>query len=151
MTKIQARIILEILGRPKEYVLSSLSALLDRLSKEKGVLILDKTIHNPIEVKEAKNLFTSFAELTLELEDITTYFGIMFAYMPSNIETIYPEKIVLGNAEFNEVSHRLAQRLHDYEAITKRAIMEKNIAESKLKEFTPEIPEKPKKAKKKRK
>jgi len=134
MVKIQARMILEILGRPKDYMLSALSQLIERLSKENGILILEKKVHEPVHVKDSKDLYTTFVELTLQIDTITQYFGILFAYMPSNIEVIFPESLTLNNCEFNELSIRLAQRLHDYDTITKKCLMEKTIAENKLKE-----------------
>jgi len=134
MAKIQARIILEILGRPKEHVLSALNSLIERLGRENGVLILEKTVHEPVELKDSKDLYTTFSELTLQIDSIIQYFGVLFAYMPANIEVIYPENITLNNADFNDLSMRLAQRLHDYDAIAKSMIMEKTILENKLKE-----------------
>lgn len=139
MGKIQARFILEILGRPKEHVETALSSLIEKISTEKGVLILEKTLHDAIPVKDSKDLFTSFAELTIEVDNLMVYFGIMFAYMPSNTEIIYPESMTLNNFDLNELSHRLIQRLHDYDAIAKRMIMEKNILEAKLKEVAPHL------------
>lgn len=132
MDKLQANIILEILGRPPEHIKQSLSALTDRLNTEKGIKIVDKIIHEPIQVKDSKDLFTTFAELTLELDSLDNYFGLLFSYMPSNIELIHPEKMSLTNLDLNELANRIAQRLHDYDAITKKAIVEKEILMQKL-------------------
>lgn len=139
MDKIQVNIILEILGRPVENVQLGLSALIDKLGKEKGIKILEQTSHAPVPVKESKDLFTSFAELMLELDSLDNYFGLMFSYMPSNIELIHPEKISLRNDDLNSLGNRLLLRLHDYDSIAKKMIFERDIAIGKLKEHAPHL------------
>ena len=134
MDKLQANLILEILGRPKEHILEALNQLVARLSNEQGIKVIEKTIHNPIEVENSKDLFTTFAEILVELESIDNYLGIMFGYMPSNIELINPEKITLTNKNFNELAHKIISRLHDYDAITKKALIENEILAKKMQE-----------------
>jgi hypothetical protein len=137
MEKLQAIIILEILGKPKENVSSALQALVAKLGNEQGVKIIDQIIHPVVKVKESKELFTSFAEITLELDSLDNYFGILFAYMPSNIELVSPERISLENNELNILANKLAARLHDYDAIAKRMIAERNILVQKMQEVAP--------------
>ncbi len=137
--KVQAVMILEILGRPKEHLQKALQSLVQRIVSEKGVLIIEQTLHEPVKVKESKDLFTSFAELTLEVDSLSLYFGVMFAYMPANIELIAPEKFTLTNAELTQLGNKIIQRLHDYDAITKKVIYERDIFASKLKEIAPHL------------
>jgi len=139
MEKIEARVILEILGRPKEHILKALGDLVVKLSSEKGIRVLEQTIHEAVEVKDSKDLFTSFAEILLEFEGFSTYFGFMFAYMPANIEIISPEKVTLKSEEFNTLGNRLIQRLHDYDAIVKKAIYERNTLMERLKQAAPHL------------
>ena len=163
MEVIKARMILEVLGRPKENVESAIKALIDKISAEKGIKIEGQTIHEIIPVKDAKNLFTTFAELSVEFASLPDYFNIMFAYMPSNIEIISPSEMKLKNADMNFIGNRLIQRLHDYDAIVKKTLMDKEIYARKLYEVAPhlfkkpeqqsiknDVQEKPKKAKKKK-
>ncbi len=139
MAKFQANMILEILGRPQEHVKEALNALVTKLGSENGIKLLEKTHHEPIPVENSKDLFTAFAELTLELESLNNYFGIMFAYMPAHIELVQPEKITLGNIDLNELGNKLIQRLHDYDAITKKALVENEILVKKLQEIAPNL------------
>jgi len=134
MEKIQARIIIEILGRPPEHIKEGISTLVSKLGLEKGVRIVEKTIHEPIEVKDAKNIYTTFAEVLLEIDSVEILFGIIFGYMPSHIEVIEPEEIKLKNIHFNEIGNRIVQRLHDYDAILKKVLIEKEIVEKELRE-----------------
>lgn len=63
----------------------------------------------------------------------------MFAYMPANIEIISPEKVTLKSEEFNTLGNRLIQRLHDYDAIVKKAIYERNTLMERLKQAAPHL------------
>ena len=134
---LQVNIVIEILGRPKENIINAMDLLIDRLSKEKGIKILNKKIHDPIPV-ENSNLYTSFTEISLELEGISNFFGVLFAYMPSHIEIVSPENISLSNTFLNEIGNVLVQRLHNYDAITKKVVYEKQMILEKIKEKTKE-------------
>ncbi|MDO8508447.1 MAG: hypothetical protein Q7S27_02060 [Nanoarchaeota archaeon] len=139
MEKIRVNMILEILGRPVEHVKESLLALLSKLQSDAGVKIVNKHIHDPIPVENSKDLFTSFVELELELESWDVYFGVMFAYMPSNIEIVHPQKLPFSNIDFNTLASKLITRLHEYDAITKKALMENEILIGKLQEVAPHL------------
>ncbi len=137
--EIQANLILEILGRPPERISEALNALVEKLGSEKGVKILEKTFHEPIQVEGSTNLFTSFAEVTAEFKEIGNLLGILFAYMPSHVEVIKPEKLSFSNAELNDIANKLIQRLHGYDAIAKTMLNEKEFILQKLKEAAPEV------------
>jgi len=139
MEKLQVHIVLEILGRPPENVKEALNTIVVRLGSEKGVKVLEKKYHDPVAVEGAKDLYTAFAEVSLELDSLDNYFGIMFAYMPSNIELVHPEEIVLTNHDLNQLAGKLTQRLHDYDAITKKMIFERDIVAQKLKQVAPHL------------
>ncbi|MEK6850435.1 MAG: hypothetical protein AABX85_02590 [Nanoarchaeota archaeon] len=139
MEKIQANMVLEILGRPKENVSIALGTILDSLSKEKGTAIKEKILHEPIPVEGSKDLFTAFTELAVEFDSLSDYYQIMFAYMPSNVEIVYPEKIIVKNDELTSIGNKLIQRLHDYDAVVKNTLMEKEILVKKLYEIAPHL------------
>lgn len=160
MEKITASLILEILGRPKENVVAALEKVVDKLSSEKGVKIISKTLHEPRPV-EKSDLFTSFAEIDVELDSMMTYLTVIFGHMPSNIQITSPEKMTLKNIELNEIGASLTQRLHQYDALAKSVVAERNMYAQKLKDVAPHLfkkedslppeknPQKPKKSKKK--
>ncbi len=132
MEKLQVSMILEILGRPKEHLTASLNELIERLGKEEGVKVKESTVHDPVSVKDSESLFTTFSEIFLELDSIESYFEIMFRYMPSHIELINPEEISLQNSDLNQLASKLMLRLHDYDALAKKALMENDILLKRL-------------------
>lgn len=137
MEKISATLVLEILGRPAEHIKQALSGLVDKLGSEKGIKVTEKTLHEPVEIAESKDLFTTFAEVSVEFDSLENYFGIIFVYMPAHVEIISPTNFTITNAELNELGNKILARLHDYDAITKKILYEKNFILGKLKEVAP--------------
>lgn len=158
MGEIRAHLVIEILGRPKEHLAEALTTLVTRLGAEKGVKIVNKELHEPIPAQDSKDLFTTFAEIEVEFDSVENYFGIIFGYMPAHIEIVKPEKISLQNTHLNELGNNLLQRLHNYDAITKKSIVEREFILNELKKEAPEAfkrlttkeEQKPKKKKKSR-
>lgn len=139
MDKLQASLILEVLGRPKEYIAESLNTLVVKMGSEKGVKIVSKQYHEPAPVKDTKDLFTTFAEVNVELDSLIHYFGIIFSYFPSHIEMISPENFELSNYELNELGNALVQRLHNYDSVVKQTLAERDILKNKLREVAPHL------------
>lgn len=139
MKNIQIRAILEILGRPPEHIVEGLKMLIDKMKQEKGVKVQHFNIHEPKKLKESEELYTTFADIELEVDSIHTIFSLVFSYMPANIEIIYPEKVELTNVDVNHAMNQLAQRLHNYDAITKRVLQERDGVLAKLREVAPNL------------
>ncbi len=120
----QARLILEIIGRPASNITAALEGISQRLSKEKGVKLLEKKIHPPVEVKDVKDLYTTFAELLIECDTLSTLFAVIFAYMPANIEIIKPDEINLRNSDITGMTNKIVQRIHYYDAVARRLMVD---------------------------
>ena len=101
--RIRAVLILEIMGKPAEHIKKTLSELVDKLGKERGVTIIKKDIREPKrieprdkegkEIKIQQDIFTTFSEVEIEVGDLTDLAMIGFNYMPSHIEIISPSDI----------------------------------------------------------
>lgn len=143
MDKIKADLVFEILGRPAEHIKTALSSLIEKLGTEKGVKVIEKKIHEPTEVKESKDLYTTFSEVSVEFDSIENLFGITFVYMPAHVEIISPTNFTLTNLHLNELSNTILARLHNYDAIAKKLIYEKDFLVNKLREVAPQLFKKP--------
>ncbi len=133
--KISAILILEILGRPPEHLKETLEKLIEEMSNEKEVKVKSKKINEPVELKEKKDIYTTFAEIEVETKNILHLARLMFKYMPAHVEIIYPEKMRLSNNEVNEVFNELVRRLHEYDEIARIIQAERKILEQKLRVF----------------
>lgn len=131
--KLKAELILEVLGRPKEHLVETLENLTKQMNEEKGVRVENKTIHEPHQVKDRDDFFSSYAEIEIEVEGTIPLILVMFKYMPSNIEITYPEKISITNQDFSETLSEISRRLHRYEELVRVIEAEKKILENKLK------------------
>ncbi len=136
---LQIQIILEVLGRPPENVKEALVSLITKLASESGVKVLEKKFHEPVQTQSASNLYTAFAEATLELESLERYFDVLFAYMPSHTELIYPEHIALDNNALNQFAGKLLNRMHGYDAVVKNMLVERDIILKRVKEDAPAL------------
>ena len=169
--KIIASFIIEILGRPPEHLSKTLGELIDKLGSEKGLKIIDKTLHEPkkFEMKQneesekeesekdkgikekikkmdgivvTNDIFTTFAEVEAEFDSLEHLLFITFNYMPSNIEIISPENFLFKNSDFSGILTGIVLRLHRYDEIAKKLTVDKKLLEEKLIEVLDELKKK---------
>ncbi|MCF7910347.1 hypothetical protein K9L16_01590 [Candidatus Pacearchaeota archaeon] len=118
-SKIQATLILEIIGKPPEHLKETLNSMIENIKKEKGIEIKKSDVKEPEKLKDSKEFFTTFAEVEIQAETIMHMIGISFKYMPSHIEIFYPEKFKINNLEWNDVFNEIVRRLHGYDEVAK--------------------------------
>src|SRR3989339_630700 len=131
--KIRVMMIIEVLGRPPEHLIETLNNLIEKINSEKGVKVVDKKISEPNPLQNQENLFTAFAELEVEVEEVLLITMLMFKYMPAHIDVLYPEDLQLTNHELNDILNELTRRLHGYDEVARIIQSEKAILEIKLK------------------
>jgi hypothetical protein len=134
--RMRVTLMLEILGRPPEHLKETLKEIIKQMSEEKGVEVKNNEIYEPVELKEEKSLYTSFAEVDLEVDGIIEIALLIFKYMPSHIEIISPENINITKDILNETLNELIRRLHAYDDIARVLQNEKIILENKFREIT---------------
>lgn len=133
--KINAVMILEVLGRPPEHLTETLENLAKQIGEEKGVKVVDKKINSPEPMKEQKEFYTNFSEIEVETENLIYLVILIFKYMPAHIEITSPQKLSMANTDMSDVLSELTRRLHGYEEITRILQAEKTILEKKLNEL----------------
>ncbi len=138
--KINASLIIEVIGKPPEHLLETLQSIINKIDEEKGVSVLQKKINSPIPMKDRPEFFTSFAEIEIEVEEILQLAFVSMKYMPAHLEIIYPELIALTNNGWNELFIEFLSQLHGYDEITRIAQVEKKILEDQLKRLSGKIP-----------
>jgi hypothetical protein len=131
--KVNAIMVIEILGRPPEYLIETLENLIKTMSEEQGVTLKEKKIREPIPLKENPSLYSSFAELNVDVEEMLYLALLVFKYMPAHVEVISPQNFNFSNLNFNDMLNELARRLHGYEEVARVLQTEKMILENQLK------------------
>jgi hypothetical protein len=153
--KINAVLVFDIIGKPKEYLVEALNKLVEAIDKENKVSVFKKKINEPVVMKDREDFYTSFAEVEIETEDIISLVILMFKYMPAHIEVVSPELIAISNNSWSDILSELTRRLHGYDELARVMQVEKGILEKKLRELlgqkSPEPEENSKKPKKQEK
>jgi len=134
--KIRVILILEVIGRPPEFLTETLQDMIKKISEEKGVKVVDKKINPPVLMKDQKDFYTSFAEVEVEVESLISATILMFKYMPAHVEVVSPQNISMTNADFDDILNEVTRRLHGYEEIVRIMQNEKMVLEAKLRGLT---------------
>lgn len=130
----KARFIIEILGKPKEYVENVLRDLVAKIEAEKGLVFLNKNVHEAKKMED-KELFTSFAEIESQFDSFEDLLRVMFTYMPSNIEITEPFDFRLKCHEVNDLLNLLAAKLHQYDSVAKALNFQNQAMQKQLQEI----------------
>lgn len=121
MSKIQAKIVIEILGTPKEHIEATMKNVIEKLKQEEGVKLLRETTYAAEKIKE---MWSTFSDLEIEIEDVPKLIGICFDYMPSSIEILDPLKINIETTAISDLLNDMLARLHKTDMMLKNAIAE---------------------------
>lgn len=135
---VTAIMILEAMGRPKEHIVEILEGLVDKISKEKGVELIEKKINEPTLVKDQKDLFSTYAEIEIKVETAFQLAILMFKYMPSHVDIVEPENFKMSSIQYNDILNELTRRLHKYDELMKVLQMERNVLANKVKKYEEE-------------
>lgn len=131
--KIEAVFILEVLGRPPEYLIETLNNIIKSIGEEKGVAVKKTDIKEPVEMANQKGFYTSFAEIEIETEEMVYLAILLFKYMPAHVEILSPQNLSMPNSGWNDIFNEITRRLHSYEEIVRITQTEKMILENQLK------------------
>ena len=147
--EIRALLIYEILGKPPEHIEKTLNEFIDKLGENKGINITQRKVHEAhvFEKKDEKgelektDLFTTFAEVEIEADDLNLIFMIVVNMLPANIEIIEPTLIRITNFDLSQTLSELTIKLHRYDEVAKALTMERYALIGKLKEMQKKIKE----------
>ncbi len=109
-----ARIIIEMLGAPKEHLAKTLQAYVDKLKKTQTVLK-----SHVAEPEQKEKIFTIFAELEMRFTDLADLLDFCFEAMPSSVEVVEPANFSITLDKLNAFLNDLQARLHEADAIIK--------------------------------
>ncbi len=125
--KIKTVFFFEMLGKPPEYIKETLGEYVKNLETE-GVKIISKKIHEPklLEKDPDKELYSTFAEVAMEMDNLNLLFGISFRMLPSHVEILEPVDCNIKNFDLSAILSDLAIKLHKYDEIAKILTMERD-------------------------
>ena len=126
---IRCRTIIEVLGKPKEHVEKAIKEYTEHIKKDSELVMINEEYS---ETKEQGNLWSQFVELDLVIKGTPKLIGFCFEYMPSSMEIMKPEHLILSNHELASFLNDLQARLHGVDRIVKELKAENDILKTNM-------------------
>ncbi len=121
--KILFRTVLEVVGRPKDYVQNALQEYIEKLQNDDHYEVVSKELAE-LEKQEKQEMWMTFAELEIRTSSFSDIIGFCFDYMPSLIEVLEPNELVSSNAVISSLFNDLQARLHQVDMVAKQLRLE---------------------------
>ncbi len=126
---IHFRAVIEVLGKPKEHVEESIKSYINKLKSNKAYNVVSEEFAE-IKKQEKEDMWSTFAEVEVKTEKIQDLVSFCFDFMPSMIEVLEPEKIILSDNELSLILNDLQAKLHEVDVIAKHVNMENRFLKS---------------------
>ena len=110
MQKVRVRLIIEMLGSPKEHLVKTLKDYVNKLKSEPTIQILKEDFAEP--EKRDGDLYAVFVEIEAWFKDSNHLIAFCFDAMPSSVEIIEPVELKMPGKEFEGLVNDLQARLH---------------------------------------
>ncbi len=114
---IRCRTIIEVLGKPKEYVENAIKEYIGHIKEDAELVVLNDDYS---ETKEQGKLWSKFVELDLVVKGTKKLISFCFEYMPSSMEVVKPEHLIMTNPELSNFLNDLQARLHNVDMVVKK-------------------------------
>ena len=101
------RAIIEIVGRPEEYVKEAMTKQLETI--EKNFLIVTKEI---LETEKKEDFFSTFSEIELLFEKPKDLMAFCFDHLPSSIELLEQDNIHFSQMELTDFLNDMLTKMH---------------------------------------
>ncbi len=119
---IQVRVLLEMLGKPKDYLVEKLEEHVLNAKKIEGVEIISYEIEDP---EEKEDFFTTFAEVEMLFKEKTHLIYFCFEFLPAHIEIMEPDEFLFTAKDLTDILNDLIIKLHSWDK-TVRVVNEQN-------------------------
>lgn len=138
--KILCRVIVEVVGKPKEHVEKAIQVVLEKAEEIEGLKIETKHIEEIKEVDSEKlagaekkisenagTLFSSFVEIDFWAKDVDVVASFCFDFLPSSLEILEPERLNVDPQDISKLMNDMLSRLHNADLKLKAYSVENNM------------------------
>ena len=126
---IRCKAIIEVLGKPKEHVEDSIKDYIIHIKNDNELVILNEEFS---EVKEQNSMWSQFVEIDLVVKGFGKLIGFCFQYMPSSIEVVKPESVMLSDRNISDLFNDLQGKLHSVDMVVKQQKSENDFLKKNL-------------------
>ncbi|MEK6809084.1 MAG: hypothetical protein AABY40_00255 [Nanoarchaeota archaeon] len=129
--KILFRAVVEVLGKPKEHIDSTLKGYIQKLRENSRYEVIKEEVAELKQYEESE-LWMAFAELEIKTFGIAEIIDFCFDYMPSMIEILEPEELQLDSLAVSSFLNDMQAKLHGVDMIAKQMKMENQLTNNSL-------------------
>ncbi len=125
---IMVRIIIEVLGAPKDYVEEAIKLVIDKSNDIDGAEVVSESTY---EAEEKGKLFCAFSELEIWFDNLDKLTQFIFDFTPSSIEIMQPTTIALKGSFISGFMNDFLLKMHDLglklkDTAAKEQLLQKN-------------------------
>lgn len=122
------KVIVEILGAPKEHVEKTLKAVIEKIKEEEPLNVLSGKV---FKAKPQGRFFSMFTEMEILFNDFAHLADFCFNYLPSSVEIVEPEEFKTKSVNITNALNDLLAKLHNADMVLKNSqaknlILERN-------------------------
>jgi hypothetical protein len=121
---IKVKLVVELLGSPKEHVEETMKMVIEKLKKESGVALLKEVTYPAEQNEQVKPMWSTFSDITVEVNSVKKLLDVCFDYMPSSIEVISPENFSVTSNDYGYLMNELLAQLHQFSFLAKQLAAE---------------------------
>lgn len=114
---IQAIIIFEVVGSPKEYVEKALKNHLYKLKQDPSIEIIREEIEPPV---RNDKLWSTLAEVEILVKGLEKFTWICMNFMPASIEVMAPKELVFKGRDLTNWLNDLLAKMHEIAMISQQ-------------------------------
>lgn len=116
-THLRCKIIIEVLGKPKEHIEKAINEYVEKIKKDTGFIVLNADFAGS---EEKEGLWATFVELDIVVKGLPKLIAFCFDYMPSSVEISKPEELLMQKSTIEDLMNDLQARLHTVDMIVKK-------------------------------
>lgn len=125
---ITIRAIIEVIGKPKDFVEKVIKGVVNKIKEEKKVIK-----YKIFEAEEKKdNVFSGFTEIELEFKNFDDLSLFCFQFMPSSVEILKPDKFNIDSKEVENFLNDILGKLHHNDMMLKKLGLENQMLRKRL-------------------
>lgn len=128
--KVTARIMMEVIGSPKEHVEASLKEVVQKFGDDEKVRVKNENSYNA--EKLDNGFWSAFSEVEFETGDIKELLDVCFDYTPSTLEILEPAGITIDTAYLASLFNDLLAKMHQFVAAIKNSEAENILLKKEL-------------------
>ncbi|MBU0457682.1 MAG: hypothetical protein ABH824_02495 [Nanoarchaeota archaeon] len=121
--KIFFRAVIEVLGKPKEHVESSIKEYVSKIKEDERYEVVNEEL-TEAKKQEDTDLWATFTELEIWTGKMDNLIDFCFDYMPSLIDIIEPSQLSLSDNEVSSFINDLQAKLHGVDMVAKQLKIE---------------------------